>query len=95
MTPEQQSALAALAAAEEAVDAARLRVFLARGPTHVDRIRDPNAPCESFRLGAPEPHATCQTDGHYVCDDCVSRASCARGCGKRPSQCECAEEALR
>ncbi|MGH9462243.1 MAG: hypothetical protein ACRD1X_13555 [Vicinamibacteria bacterium] len=65
---------------------------LANGRTIVgmDGVRDPEAPCEVFRNGTP--FGRCETDGHYLCDECVERATCEGGCGRRPSQCECAEE---
>ena len=39
-------------------------------------IRDIDAPCESFEpAGAPnqfaEGNGTCETDGHYICSECV------------------------
>jgi hypothetical protein len=52
-------------------------------------VRDPDANCEAFEPGSPRPNGDCQTDGHYLCDECVHRASCPRGCGGRPSQCKC------
>lgn len=51
-------------------------------------VRDPNALCEAFEPGEPGPRGDCSTDGHYLCDECVHRKTCA-GCGKRPSRCEC------
>jgi len=56
---------------------------------HVDGIRDPSAPCTAFVTG--DPAGTCQTDGHYICDECIERATCS-GCGERPSRCECPVE---
>lgn len=53
-----------------------------------DGIRDVNAPCEMFENGTPSVGNTCETDGHYVCDDCAHRATC-EGCGRRPTHCEC------
>lgn len=53
-------------------------------------VRDPEFPCEGFEPGKPTISGRCETDGHYVCDECVERATCG-GCGKRPTQCECKE----
>jgi hypothetical protein len=86
LSEEQRQAMAELAEAEAAVERARAKLLVVKGPTHIDGIRDPDAPCASFRTGTPE--GDCETDGHYVCDDCVHRATCD-GCGKRPSHCEC------
>lgn len=86
---EQLAAMAALAEAEQALDLARRRLAIAKGPTHVDGVRDPDYPCVEFRLG--DPAGDCPTDGHYVCDECVHRATCD-GCGLRPSRCECEPE---
>ena len=58
-----------------------------------DGVRDPESPCDMFRRGEPKHRALCETDGHYLCDECVERASCGGGCGKRPSQCECEDGA--
>lgn len=52
-------------------------------------MRDPGLPCAGFDPGEPEANAICETDGHYLCDECVGRASCECGCGNRPSQCAC------
>jgi len=53
-------------------------------------VRDPEYPCEAFNPG--EPAGTeCETDGHYICDECIERASCDCGCGNRPSQCACGD----
>lgn len=68
--------------------AAGMLGILRAGGTHVDGIRDPQFPCEVFRLGTPDTGGRCETDGHYVCDECVHRATCG-GCGLRPSACEC------
>lgn len=51
-------------------------------------VRDPDAPCDAFAPGTPEASGRCSTDGHYMCDECRLRATCA-GCGQRPMQCEC------
>lgn len=39
--------------------------------THVDGVRDDDAPCTGFKLGPCSGAGTCQTDGHYVCQECV------------------------
>lgn len=49
-------------------------------------VRDPENPCEAFQPG--KPGGTCETDGHYICDECTERATCA-DCGNRPMYCEC------
>jgi hypothetical protein len=51
-----------------------------------DGVRDPDAPCTAFHNG--KPAGLCETDGHYLCDECMERASCS-GCGRRPMSCEC------
>jgi hypothetical protein len=50
-------------------------------------VRDPENPCEAFRTGRPD--GDCGTDGHYLCDECSERATCADGCGNRPMHCDC------
>lgn len=69
-------------------------VAVANGRTLVgmDGVRDPEGPCEMFENG-PLHGGTgdCETDGHYLCDECVHRATC-EGCRRRPSQCECVDE---
>ena len=49
-------------------------------------VRDPNNRCDAFAIG--KPAGDCLTDGHYLCNECVERATC-HGCGKRPMSCEC------
>lgn len=78
-----------------ALDAWRVMETYANGRTALgmDGIRDPDFPCDSFRRGSPLPPGApgaCETDGHYLCDECVERATCA-GCGRRPmdGHCEC------
>lgn len=51
-------------------------------------VRDVLAPCDAFQPG--KPSGGCSTDGHYLCDECVERATC-EGCGNRPMSCECQE----
>jgi hypothetical protein len=51
-----------------------------------DGVRDPENPCSAFVEG--EPRGDCETDGHYMCDECVERATCEL-CLKRPIHCEC------
>lgn len=53
--------------------------------------RDADNPCDGFKRGKPQPRAQCDTDGHYMCDECEERKTC-NGCGERPSRCECPEE---
>ena len=60
-----------------------------RGTIGQPGVRDPEYPCEAFEPGDPEPDATCMTDGHYMCNECVRRASCEDGCGQRPNSCAC------
>jgi hypothetical protein len=52
-------------------------------------LRDPDNQCEAFNPGKPGLRGGCNTDGHYLCDGCTERKTCA-GCGKRPMTCECA-----
>lgn len=78
---EAESAKAAYHAARKALLLASDNAFGADG------IRDPDAPCSAFVNGTPERGADCETDGHYLCDECKLRASCPCGCGKRPSRC--------
>lgn len=35
-------------------------------------VRDPDAPCDAFAPG--KPAGKCETDGHYMCDECSNRA---------------------
>lgn len=71
----------------------RLLVLHANGRSelYMDGVRDPDAPCEEFVRGKPGPFGDCETDGHYICDECVRRDTC-EGCGWRTTQCECEEE---
>lgn len=76
---------------ESALAAAKTRLaILTQTGLYADGIRDPNAPCSAFARGtpAPAPMGDCETDGHYICDECVRRVTCD-GCGKRWSGCEC------
>jgi len=52
-------------------------------------VRDPEFPCTDFTPGTPTTAGVCETDGHYMCDGCVYRAT-APCCGQRPAHCECA-----
>lgn len=36
--------------------------------THVDGVRDDQNPCAVFQNGTPS--GDCESDGHYVCQDC-------------------------
>lgn len=48
-------------------------------------VRDPEFPCDAFVPGKPE--GDCETDGHYMCDECTRMKLCE--CGRyRPSACE-------
>lgn len=33
--------------------------------------RDPDFPCDDYKMGAPSIFAECQTDGHHLCELCV------------------------
>lgn len=55
--------------------------------------RDPEFPCDEFRPG--EPAGRCQTDGHYLCHECVECQLCEGGCGQIEARCECSPAALR
>ena len=52
-------------------------------------VRDPDYRCSAFEPGDPRPNGECQTDGHYMCDECIHRDTCEHGCGKRVNNCEC------
>lgn len=39
----------------------------------VDGVRDPDCPCEGFESGGRRPSADCDTDGHYLCDECANK----------------------
>ena len=32
--------------------------------------RDPDFPCEDYKVGPVLSNATCETDGHYRCKEC-------------------------
>ena len=49
-------------------------------------LRDPEAPCEMFEPGEPASRGGCDTDGHYLCDECVFIA--LRELRRRRDQCE-------
>jgi hypothetical protein len=51
-------------------------------------VRDPDNVCDAFTPGKPGLHSACNTDGHYLCDSCHERKTCA-GCGQRPMLCAC------
>ena len=51
-------------------------------------VRDPEYPCSGFDPGEPTLSGECETDGHYMCDECTQRATC-EGCGMRPVHCVC------
>lgn len=54
-------------------------------------VRDSDNPCDGFDGGEPGPHGKCDTDGHYMCNECSERKTCTTGCGQRPMSCECKE----
>jgi hypothetical protein len=49
-------------------------------------VRDPDAPCAEFEPG--EPAGRCDTDGHYMCRECVHGHFCET-CGEIDTRCEC------
>ena len=51
----------------------------------MDGVRDPGSLCDAFTTGTPT--GDCETDGHYLCDECERRATCDCGCGSRPVHC--------
>jgi hypothetical protein len=51
-------------------------------------VRDVDYPCSAFEPGEPTTAGECETDGHYMCNECTHRATC-EGCGLRPVHCEC------
>jgi len=53
---------------------------------HLNGIRSVDEPCVEFVNGTPG--GNCETDGHYLCEECSRRASCTV-CGLRPVRCEC------
>lgn len=53
-------------------------------------VRDTDNPCEHFDGKPPGLSADCDTDGHYMCNECSHRRTC-EGCGQRPMHCECAD----
>jgi hypothetical protein len=57
-----------------------------------DGIRDPEFPCSGFLHGKPS-QGTCESDGHYLCSECVERLTCDQ-CGKHPLWCECGKPPL-
>lgn len=36
-------------------------------------LRDRDAPCAGFESGTPL--GECETDGHYLCDECINKGS--------------------
>ncbi len=49
-------------------------------------VRDPGAPCRDFVPG--EPVGRCDTDGHYMCRECVHGRFCET-CDQIEARCEC------
>jgi hypothetical protein len=49
-------------------------------------LRDPAAPCTEFEPG--EPDGRCETDGHYMCRECIHGKFCET-CDQIEAQCEC------
>lgn len=56
-------------------------------------VRDTEHPCTMFTEGTPA--GTCNTDGHYLCRECVHAVPFCTGCDYQPAQCECEERAER
>ncbi len=61
-----------------------------RKPVGVPGNRDPQNPCEAF---APRPRqrgdwGDCQTDGHYLCRECVHRETDEDAADRRPWETE-------
>jgi hypothetical protein len=52
-------------------------------------VRDPDAPCTEFEPG--EPAGRCETDGHYMCRECVHGRFCET-CGEIDARCECPDD---
>jgi len=66
----------------------------------VKYIRDPDFPCDWYtpRPPIPSDDTTCQSDGHYLCNECALRRRCY--CGEPTdmwgNQCEkCTEVAYK
>jgi hypothetical protein len=49
-------------------------------------VRDPDAPCSEFEPG--DPDGRCETDGHYMCRECVHGKFCET-CDEIEARCEC------
>ncbi len=41
------------------------------GPVGIDGERDPESVCRVFEIGPADRQADCETDGHYLCKECV------------------------
>jgi hypothetical protein len=52
-------------------------------------VRDPDAPCTEFEPG--EPAGRCETDGHYMCRECVHGRFCET-CEQIEARCECPDD---
>ncbi len=50
-------------------------------------VRDPDSECDAFDPG--EPAGDCQTDGHYLCGECVRRERGCPLCRQTEARCEC------
>ncbi len=82
---------AQIAADEQTIVVKRRRLLaLTGGGFGANGVRDPEYPCAAFVGGSPTTRGECQTDGHYMCNECELRATC-EWCGHRPTQCECGE----
>ncbi len=80
-----------IADAESALQEKRIRLaVLSHEGFGQTGIRDPDNICTAFVEGKPSMHGgDCDTDGHYLCDECERRKTCEGGCGYRPTGCEC------
>ena len=56
------------------------------------RSINPGENCTDFEPIFPKHsgRGDCDTDGHYLCDECAHRKTCP-GCGLRPIHCDCKE----
>jgi hypothetical protein len=55
-------------------------------------VRDPEAPCEQFSPGRNA--GLCETDGHYLCDECSECVPRCFNCKRVPRYCECNDDRL-
>lgn len=56
-------------------------------------VRDPESPCELFTPGEPSSTSGCDSDGHYICEECLHLKVCP-DCGVRSVQCECVDDVV-